>query len=343
MCFELMVTLSVLLRKTLVIPADLYSPITDVRGHLGGTNVRRRPPNPRDLFDLTRLGSIVDIVVGRSGPPTPRLAKKTPHRLDINPIEEAICFPSFPPKNSPRFRELLAFLADRRAAVALTEEIRTLEWIHVGKALGHFYTSFFLNKRQDVFFKKLFREQLAFHPMIIQAAMPLARKLGSYSAIHVRRGDFSVQYPGAVVPAEVIVENIQAKIPVGSRLYIATNERDRSFFDPIARAYDVQMFSDVREDRNYLPYVAACADMLICASARVFVGNRLSTFSGYITRLRGYRKAANTEIFFTDQRPTNPRRRRKSSRPRFSWQESIAAGTPIWGREYREGWEFDEA
>jgi len=342
MCLELMLTLSVLLQRTLVIPADLYSPIADIAAEYGGTQVRRLPPDPRDLFDFTGLRDFVDIEIGSGWPPIPPLENKTPRDLNIDPLREAICFPSLPPKGSRRFRDLLAFLADRRAVVLLSEDLRDVEWVHVSRALGHFYTTFFLDRRRDVFIKRMFRDRFGFHPAMLQAAAPLIKQLGSYSAVHVRRGDFLDQYPRAVVSAEVILKSLRTRIPARSRLYIATNETDRSFFDPIARVYDVRMFDDLKADRNLLRYEAACADMLICASAEIFVGNRLSTFSGYITRMRGYRGAADTGIYFTDGSCARRERQRKG-RSRFSWQDSISAGTPLWGREYSEGWEFESA
>jgi hypothetical protein len=341
MCFELMVTLSVLLHKTLVIPSDQYSRITEPMAQLGGTNERRRPPNPQDLFDLDKLGRAVDMVIGRGWPPIACLARRTPHNLDIDPLREVICFPKAPPRTSARFKMLRSFLAGRRSIVELTEELRHVKWLHAREALGHFYTSFFLHKRRDSSIKRLFRDHFSFHPMIIKAAAPLVAKLGSYSAIHVRRGDFLVDRPRGIIPAATVARNISARIPPQSRLYVATNEMNRAFFEPLAKRYDLRFFSDIADDRDYLPCVTACAEMLICASARVFVGNRFSTFSGYITRLRGYRRATDAGIYFTDGHPAEPTGLGKGSRFPFSWQESVAAGTPLWGREYREGWEFE--
>lgn len=340
MSFELTVSLSVLLQRTLVIPADRYSRITDTFGQLGGTTHRRFPPDPRDVFDLDKLRRVVNIVIGHGWPPVPELVDAKPHYLEFNPQEEVICFPRFPEPSSSRFQELHAFLAGREGAIELNEELRNLKWLHLERALGHFYTSFFLDRRKDVQLKKLFRNHLSLHPAMCEAATPLVSKLGSYSAIHVRRGDFSRQYPRAVIPADRILKNISSKIKFGSRLYVATNEKERSFFKPLANKYDLRFFSDIREDRDYLPYIVAGAEMLICASATVFIGNRLSTFSGYITRLRGYRKAADTSIYFTDGFHQDMSVPGQSSHLPYTWQQSIAAGTPLWGREYRESWEI---
>jgi hypothetical protein len=72
--------------------------------------------------------------------------------------------------------------------------------------------------------------------------------------------------------------------------------------------------------------------------AGIFIGTRLSTFSAYITRLRGYRGAGNLESYFTDGSPGSEMDDRGS--PRFSWINWIRSGYPFWGREFREGWQF---
>jgi len=56
---------------------------------------------------------------------------------------------------------------------------------------------------------------------------------GQFDSIHVRRGDF--QFKMNRVSAEIIYNQIKKKIPEGATLYIATDERDKSFFEPISK------------------------------------------------------------------------------------------------------------
>ena len=60
---------------------------------------------------------------------------------------------------------------------------------------------------------------------------------GEYDSIHVRRGDF--QYKKTRVEPEDIYKMTKRQLPEGTTLYIATDERDKSFFDPLKEHYHV--------------------------------------------------------------------------------------------------------
>lgn len=89
--------------------------------------------------------------------------------------------------------------------------------------------------------------------------------------------------------ANEILAGLQENIAPGSTLFIATNERDVSFFGPIQEVYDVSflgdfstMLSDINP--NYFPLV----EQMVASRGRIFIGTFFSTFSAYIARLRGY-------------------------------------------------------
>jgi hypothetical protein len=82
----------------------------------------------------------------------------------------------------------------------------------------------------------------------------------------------------------------------------------------------------------------ACVEQMVCAFALLFMGTRLSTFSAYITRLRGYYGAPDKNIYFSDGYPGGEMDSQGS--PPFSWINWIRNGNPWWGREFREGWEL---
>lgn len=79
-------------------------------------------------------------------------------------------------------------------------------------------------------------------------------------------------------------------------VYFATDEKDHAFFQPFMNAYpdaEVLFLSDVlpivqdamiSENMNLMGMV----EQVVCAGAGVFVGTPYSTFTGYITRIRGY-------------------------------------------------------
>jgi hypothetical protein len=74
-------------------------------------------------------------------------------------------------------------------------------------------------------------------------------------------------------------------------MYIATDERNKTFFDDLAKHYDLRFLDDYWQlanlaalDPNYMGMI----DTIVSSRARVFVGTWFSTFTGYINRMRGY-------------------------------------------------------
>ena len=114
----------------------------------------------------------------------------------------------------------------------------------------------------------------------------------SYVAFHIRRGDF--QQTQTRQSAEKIVEQTNALVPNRSTriAYIATDESNRSFFAPFMREYravyflaDLKSGTDIDTiNQNYVGMI----EQVVCANADVFIGTPLSTFTAYITRIRGY-------------------------------------------------------
>jgi hypothetical protein len=65
---------------------------------------------------------------------------------------------------------------------------------------------------------------------------------GAFHSFHIRRGDF--QYTETRVEAMDIYKNVHDIIPNGSIVYVATDERNKTFFDPIRPMYDVKFLDD---------------------------------------------------------------------------------------------------
>ena len=83
---------------------------------------------------------------------------------------------------------------------------------------------------------------------IVKAVRERARKLdasnllGEYDSMHIRRGDF--QFKETRIGADQLYEESKSYVKEGGTLYIATDERDKSFFDPIKEHYDVAYLDD---------------------------------------------------------------------------------------------------
>ncbi|OEU12265.1 hypothetical protein FRACYDRAFT_244527 [Fragilariopsis cylindrus CCMP1102] len=107
--------------------------------------------------------------------------------------------------------------------------------------------------------------------------------------MHIRRGDF--QCKKVKISAEKWYENTKEVWKPNEIIYIATDERDKSFFDPIAKHHDIRFLDDYWDlaslgdiDPNYFGMI----DTIVSSRARAFAGTWFSTFTGYINRMRGY-------------------------------------------------------
>ena len=174
------------------------------------------------------------------------------------------------------------------------------------RILNHFYSVvFFTNPVLDNYYKRFVRDFIHYHDNIFCAAGKIIRLLqdegkqrgfnvdaegaGGYSALHVRRGD--LQYKEVIISAEEWYENTAKLYKPKEILYIATDERKKEFFDPIAKHHDLRFLGDYTEKAGLDKLdssLMGMVEIVVASRGRLFVGTWHSTFSGYITRLRGY-------------------------------------------------------
>jgi GDP-fucose protein O-fucosyltransferase len=134
-----------------------------------------------------------------------------------------------------------------------------------------------------------------------ELAHRVARDIGAFNAVHLRRGDFKVTY-GVTTLDRKPHEAIEAMDQVFGRkepLVIVTDERDDPFFTEIKLAYPNHYFIDWHILDNYgaefaaLPQTdslsLAYLSQLVAAEAQEFIGTMTSTFTGLIQRYRGSR------------------------------------------------------
>ena len=102
----------------------------------------------------------------------------------------------------------------------------------------------------------------------------------------------SAQYKNVKIPAEEIYQNTKDKLKPNELLFFATDEHDTSFFNVFKeKGHTIRFLDDFSEvakleelNMDYFGMV----DSLVAATGRNFFGTWFSTFTGYITRLRGY-------------------------------------------------------
>jgi len=210
-------------------------------------------------------------------------------------------FASFDP--SPQSHAAARELCGEREITYWTSEYNDPVLMHMRadhkeyRMLTHFYSIlFFTNPIIDNYVKRFVRDFLHYHDSIFCAAGKIVKALqteadaktidseggGGYSALHVRRGD--LQFKKVKIPADMWWNNTRELFPNKNEiLYIATDERNQSWFDPIAMHRPIRFLDDYWElanlssvDPNYMGMI----DTIVASRGRVFVGTWFSTFSG---------------------------------------------------------------
>ena len=179
-----------------------------------------------------------------------------------------------------------------------------------------------------------------------------------YGALHIRRNEF--QFKTSWAPVKTIFENTKALFKPGQRLYISTDElgddgsktNGRAYFQEFLDRYDVKFLVDLApiKDRQAFPrQFTGMVEQLICTHADVFVGTKLSTFTGYIHQMRGYMRTAknpgaphgapwiNTAVHWTTTRYSKllvDEDENKETKVNSFDSKAIGA----WGRSYYNAW-----
>lgn len=175
------------------------------------------------------------------------------------------------------------------------------------RLLIHFYAFLFHEDyHQDLWMKRFVRDHLRYRDEIQCAAARIVSRvrkiakengeaLGSFDAMHIRRGDF--QYLEMRIKAEEIyANNTKSFIRDGRTMYIATDEKDMAFFAPLKQHYKVVFLNDFIDELSHVnPNYYGMVEQLVTSRAQTFIGAYFSTFTGYINRIRGYH-AQNAKI-----------------------------------------------
>jgi len=256
------------------------------------------------------------------------------------------------PVNASATDRLREMIVDRRELCMYNETLQEADVIHVkgssgGRMLIHFYAFlFFQDWRQDLWMKRFVRDHLRYNDEIqcaaarvVQAVREAARLHGSngtFDSLHIRRNDF--QYKDMHMPAkELYRTNLRTFLNDQRTLFIATDERNTSYFDPLREHYHVLFLRDFQHllqdvGAQYLGMI----DQLVASKGDAFVGTYYSTFSGYINRVRGYHSVKDksygfeqgiiSSFYYTPKSKARYRRIHRTYRalrPNF-WQQEYA-------------------
>ena len=67
-----------------------------------------------------------------------------------------------------------------------------------------------------------------------------------FDSFHVRRGDF--QFKETRIDIQTIIANTKDELTPGSTIFIATDERDKKFFEPMKEIYDLLFLDDFEKE-----------------------------------------------------------------------------------------------
>jgi hypothetical protein len=169
--------------------------------------------------------------------------------------------------------------------------------INIRLLIYYYCFLFFQDWHQDLWAKRFIRDHLRYRDEFQCGAARIVQKLreisptGDFDVLHIRRqSEFETQY-GNLTSAEGIIKSMAPDIAKNRTVYIATDEPDRTFFQPLAdyldgRIWYLDDFSYLIPDLDVNFY--SIIDQLVATRGTKFFGAFCSTFTGYINRMRGY-------------------------------------------------------
>eukprot|EP00756_Hemistasia_phaeocysticola_P046659 Hpha_TRINITY_DN2045_c0_g1::TRINITY_DN2045_c0_g1_i1::g.82942::m.82942 len=255
-----------------------------------------------------------------------------------------------PPQSESGKKELLIHAPRKEEKSADLHELAEESIIHFPQNLfGLFYHVFYYASPHDrQYYWRAVRDGLRFNDIVVERARRLVNAVskggGNFACVHVRRRDFKQQYNHQYFDADKIAENTRAHLL--PRVYLATDESDPAYVARLKEAW-APVVSEVMQWKDVLgvlgdaeetpPYLYGVLEQVLCSKAEFFVGTKYSTFSAYITRLRGYDTTVqNKNCYFTDTVYKGVRPTVEEDKP-FSW--SLRWRRAFWSREYPEAWE----
>jgi hypothetical protein len=271
----------------------------------------RRGPAPLFLPDL------FDIPVAWSDELLLKTWIRRPEAVEClwAPVFESVLCPfGEPSSDDERFRQ---FRNGRRHVHTFSSEQEEAPDLHISAlTLGHYSHFFYLDderRRQIVDLMRRLRPKRPY----LDAAKAVITSLGSFNAIHIRRGDFlyndlakeKITRPNSVSGHE-IVANLASRMSRDHPLLICTDgSPGEKLFGPIREHFRETIFLDrfLRESREMqrmlteLPRsdetVVALLTQIVASEAQVFAGTLFSTFTAMIHRLRAWFRGESRALY----------------------------------------------
>ena len=169
------------------------------------------------------------------------------------------------------------------------------------RLLDYWYCQVRCNNQNLKNLKHIMGEKIQFVDIITNTTNKLIKnselKKG-YNAIHIRKGDFQWKEINNL-SIEDIYQQLKYILDPDTILYILTDQKDKSIFNLLYHKFKTVLFwDDIKHlypdiNQDYIPMI----EMTIGKLANIFVGSRLSTFSGNIMIMRGFHKKHLNKIY----------------------------------------------
>ena len=268
----------------------------------------RRGPAPLRLLDL------FEIPVAWSDELLLKTWINAPGALDCPwpPVYNSVFCPAGVAPEGDRF---LQFSNGRPHILALNDAQCDAADLHIsGSTLGHY--SYFMyveweRRREVVDLAKRIRPKAPY----LAVARRIVAALGSFNAVHLRRGDFlrsqlAKMTRSTVVGGDEIVANLATRMAAEDLLVICTDgSPDEPIFAPIRSYFRQTIFLEQwlrgfpepglgfdelpRRDATVIALLTQC----VAAEARVFAGTLFSTFTALIHRLRAWFRGESRALY----------------------------------------------
>jgi hypothetical protein len=143
------------------------------------------------------------------------------------------------------------------------------------------------NKRNKL--KKKINTSLMYNKVFDEISNKVHDTIGPYNSIHVRRNDFledRAEHLSDVSTSSKFSSIVKYLLKDDKPIYIATDEKDLSFFNELRKYKKIYFFKDFYD--CYDEMETSIIEQLICVNSKIFYGTYKSTYSKRINILRGY-------------------------------------------------------
>ncbi len=177
------------------------------------------------------------------------------------------------------------FLSGRINFSIISEE----KYIHFPRNLfGHFCYQVYGNTPSV---RNLIKERVGkgirFKEDLCSKVDEVKNKIGDYNSVHIRRNDFINVHPESTTDqSNNLLAYLERRLENNIPLYVATDEKDRNFFNETSTKYKLYFIEDLFDGISDKEAIAI--DQLMCVGSNIFLGSMFSTFTNSINIQRGY-------------------------------------------------------